>query len=212
LERVRKHLPSGRPLLNYVVTMSGHYPYELNPVRRPEVITAKPELGVFEKIVNHAYYVSKDIADYVDELQRIDPGSLIVMFSDHVPPEPASAYREFDYLGGRNAKEDLLLHLAPLFVIDRGEPVPVGVVPHYLLPELIVDRLSDGAYCASNPCQSKQPGALRPPFLVDRGNPLRAICDVLDRPLHRECASAASLDRKLNGSFQALVRASHPAQ
>jgi hypothetical protein len=202
----RKRLTSGRPSLTYTVTIAGHFPFDMNHKRRPPVIAS--DIGVFSKVLNHSYYVSRAIADYAEELHRIDPGALLVMFSDHVPPIPADEYKRADYLGTRDGGNDLQLHLVPLFVFDRGQPVPVPPLPHYLIPEMIIDRLTGGSYCAGHPCLSQKPYLLRPPYVADRSKPEHPVCTTDGRQQNDLCSQAASLDRKLTNSFYSLVKAS----
>ena len=144
------------PLLSYVFINSSHYPYERNERRRPAPIRDGRAPAIFVDYVNAIHHVSLAIERFVDRVALVDPEALIVILGDHAPPLGAnlSGYRE----GGRIAPDEpfplrkAALYEVPLLLLDRGELVPVGLLPTFQIPYLLLDRLSAGAYCRKNGC------------------------------------------------------------
>ena len=168
LDFVRQHLATRRdePLLNYVLTIYGHYPYRLDEALRPRLIEplgpapADEELKI---VLNQLYYRSKAVAAYVQELMALDPDSLILFVSDHLPPlqEGIKAYERLGYLGGR----DNAAHHTLLSVLDAGRPLSLGSLHQYEIPTLIYRVLTDGAYCEDGSCGTRSPQSLRNAYL-----------------------------------------------
>ena len=146
-DKVWPMLDSGRPVLNYVMTFFGHVPYTLNE-RRPEVIRTNGETWLLGPYVNTLHYKRRELMAFVKELRAKDPNGIIVMFGDHLPflgfsfdgyyqsGLTARSVKEFD------AGMSRVQSATPLIIIDglRG-PVPVGDMPIYQIPELILSLL-----------------------------------------------------------------------
>jgi phosphoglycerol transferase MdoB-like AlkP superfamily enzyme len=88
LKHVRRLLREERPFLNYVLTMYGHYPFPLNVKRHPLTVGVKPDEELLARIVNQTYHRSRALAEYLRALKEIDPGGIIVVVADHLPPLP----------------------------------------------------------------------------------------------------------------------------
>jgi len=156
LTLVRQHLKQGdgRPLFNYVLTIYGHFPFWLNPEKRPHVIRSLNSDPVDDElmvIVNQVYYRSQALAWYLRELNRLDPDGIVVVVSDHLPPlkERREAYIKLGYLGGREGAVNLTL----LAVYDRGKPIETGVLPQHRVPGLLFNLLSGNRWCAGAACE-----------------------------------------------------------
>jgi hypothetical protein len=210
----------GRPLLNYILTWAGHYPFDLNPRRHPPICAADTIAG---KVANAAHYASVAAADYVELIEAHDPEALILVLSDHLPTLGfgSSGYREADYrLGFRGgdappfwAATDpswLESRATTLVVRKARQPVSLGPIPHYLLPEVVLDLLTDGAYCRATECFRAlpiidRPQGTRPVFTTPDDFP-RSVCvsrTQNDEPL---CRSGLELHRKLGAEYDALLR------
>ena len=142
----------GQPLFNYVLTIYGHTPHLLDPERRPGRIrldTPYPD-DHLERVVDQFYYRTEAIAEYVNALLEIDRDSLIILVSDHVPPlrNGPNTYKALRYLGNR---EDSTYYNR-IAILDQGKPVVLPEMRHYELPRLVLDALSDGAYCRQHGC------------------------------------------------------------
>lgn len=89
----------------------------------------------------------------------------------------------------------------PLLVLDAGEVVPVGRLPAFLLPELILDRLSGGEHCRANACAHREPWRLRPfrdhAFEVEAHGPGERLCPTSreSNALPLACADVAARSR-----------------
>ncbi len=140
------------PLFNYVLTIYGHTPHNLDPLKRPAVIQLRSGFHDvhLERVVNQFYYRTEAIAAYVRRLVALDPDSLIVLVSDHVPPLQfgPNTYNALAYLGNRPNSD----HYNRIAIIDRGRPVSPPAMRHYDMPDLVLDRLTGGASCGTGRC------------------------------------------------------------
>lgn len=159
----REMKKDGRPLFNYVVGMYGHFPHLLDEAVRPSVIRVEAPFAdpQFERAVNQHYYRTRALARYVRRLLEIDPRSLILLVSDHLPPLEAGphSYRRLGYPeGGGDAP-----HLNRLYVIENGRAVKFDTLRHYEIARIVLNYVSGGRYCRENAC-----GPARSEVPVDR--------------------------------------------
>jgi hypothetical protein len=164
LEFLKERMASepDKPILNYVLTIFGHFPFKLDESIRPRVIKplgpadADEELNI---LLNQIYYRSEATARYVEQLIEVDPEALIVLISDHLPPlrKGINEYERLGYLAGEEGGN----HQTLLAVIDRGKPLKVGKQHHYNLPQLIYQLLSDNEYCNKADCAPQDAEARR---------------------------------------------------
>jgi len=151
---VKKHLHENpeRPLFNYLLTIYGHLPHLLDPDRRPELIELRSDYpdDHLTRATNQFYYRTEAIANYVKSLIGIDPESLIILISDHVPPlrNGPNTYEALAYLDGI---EKAYYHNR-LAIIDRGKPKVIPLIHHYDIPALVLNILSEGGYCETQRC------------------------------------------------------------
>jgi hypothetical protein len=168
LEFVRGHVAEfpRQPLLNYVLTIYGHYPYRINEAVRPRIIRAEEPFGSDKElmtVINQLYYRSEAIAAYLERLVELDPDGIIVMVSDHLPPLQGGrdTYQRLGYLMDMEDPD----HRTLLTVLDQGRPVPMGTLNQYDIAARIYDLLSDGQYCAGGTCAERSPQQLRDAYL-----------------------------------------------
>jgi phosphoglycerol transferase MdoB-like AlkP superfamily enzyme len=133
------------PLFNYVITMYGHTPNVINTEKRPEVVQVSgnaPADEQLQRAVNQYYYRTEAIAAFVKELVRIDPKSLIILVSDHLPPlvNGPNTYRDYNYLG----KMEGYLNLNRIFFVENGRSVQYNTIHHYDVPEIILGYVTHG--------------------------------------------------------------------
>lgn len=154
LAYVEKHLREHpeKPLFNYLMTIYGHTPHILDPESRPEWIELRSDYpdDHLSRATNQFYYRTEAIASYVNSLVRIDPESLIILISDHVPPlrNGPNTYEALAYLDGA---ENAYYHNR-LAIIDRGQPRVWPLIHHYEIPALVLNYLSEGAHCRKQGC------------------------------------------------------------
>ena len=151
---VEKHLREHpeKPLFNYLLTIYGHTPHILDPDVRPELIELRSDYpdDHLSRATNQFYYRTEAITSYVNSLIRIDPGCLIILISDHVPPlrNGPNTYKALDYLDGA---ENAYYHNR-LAIIDSGQPRVWPLIQHYEIPALVLNYLSEGVYCQTQSC------------------------------------------------------------
>lgn len=157
---VKKHLREHpeKPLFNYLLTIYGHTPHILDPDVRPELIVLRSNYpdDHLSRATNQFYYRTEAIASYVNSLISIDPESLIILISDHVPPlrNGPNTYKALDYLDGA---ENAYYHNR-LAIIDSGQPRVWPLLHHYEIPALVLNYLSEGAYCQTQSCSFTDDG------------------------------------------------------
>ncbi len=75
-----------KPLLNYIVGMFGHVPFERNKKLRPDAIAIHPDNEQLFDMANQFYYRTEALGQFLHDLQELDPYSIILITSDHLPP------------------------------------------------------------------------------------------------------------------------------
>lgn len=147
---LREH--PGQPIFNYVLTMYGHEPHDIDTERRPLVLSmnAPHDDKQLLRAANQYWYRTQAIASYIRALIKLDPNSLIILVSDHVPPldEGIQSYKDFRYLDNI----DDSIHLNRILVVENGKVVRHKTIHHYNVPSLVYDYLSSKRYCAQNKC------------------------------------------------------------
>jgi hypothetical protein len=150
VDELRKREP-GRPVLTYILTFYGHTPYKIDPQLQPFIVHVEPQNDTFERMTNMAYYRSKALYHLFDRLRRSDPTAIVVALGDHLPPLSVPTYRALDYRGQVFGHEERALHETALFIMDRGVVRSLSPIHHYNIPAIILDSLSDGAFCRALP-------------------------------------------------------------
>jgi phosphoglycerol transferase MdoB-like AlkP superfamily enzyme len=181
--RVRPLIGSDRPVLSYIFINASHFPYDRDETRRPtrwHPAGASPQVTAY---MNAIHYLMVAVDAFVARLQREDPESLIVLVGDHAPALGPNF--EGQRQGGRISADepDPMAHAeiyeVPLILLDRGELVPLGRLPTYLLPYAILDRLGG---CDDRQCGWDTAWRLRPfrdhALLVERDGDGARSCSV----------------------------------
>lgn len=141
-----------QPLLNYVLSVYGHFPHYIDTTRRPAVLTMQAKYKDEQLLLaaNQHYYRTQAIAAYVKELIRLDPQSLIVLVSDHLPPldDGTVTYKNLGYLD--NIDDSTSYNR--IAIIENGVAKKYRTIHHYDIPSLVYNYLTDGWYCQQNAC------------------------------------------------------------
>lgn len=137
------------PVLNYVLGIYGHRPFERDLEKRPDVWRKEELPGDLNVVVNQFYYRARALARYLDDLTERDPESVILVMGDHLPPVGRDVFRRYGYAAEAGGDA---LHRVPALVVTGGRPVRFAGLGQYDLPAVILDYLSDGAYCRARPC------------------------------------------------------------
>jgi len=142
----------GQPILNYVLTIYGHEPHDIDTDRRPLVLSMNAPHQDLQllRAANQYWYRTQAIAAYVRGLIKLDPNSLIILVSDHVPPldEGTDSYEDFRYLDNI----DDSIHMNRILVVENGKVVRHQTIHHYQVPSLIYDYLTQEKFCAQHNC------------------------------------------------------------
>ena len=148
------------PILNYVVSNYGHFPFTLDYNKRPKIIDVEvpPEFDKepIERIANQFYYRSKALGEFLDELDKMDPEAVVVIVGDHLPTlEPVDkikyGYKSYGILGYLGGIENAHRY-SFLFINNSGKKVLFEHVAHYNIPEIILNCITGGEYCSKNKC------------------------------------------------------------
>jgi phosphoglycerol transferase MdoB-like AlkP superfamily enzyme len=142
----------GAPLFNYVLTVYGHFPHLLNEDKRPQVIKMQSTFKdpTLERAANQIYYRSEAIARYVNRLIELDPGGLIILVSDHLPPgqHGRMSFQKLRYLN--NSSDSL--HMNRIMIIEQGKVKKYATMHHYDIPSVVYNSITNGAYCKVYSC------------------------------------------------------------
>lgn len=154
LDFVRDHQRShpDQPLFNYVLTIYGHTPHLLDPAVRPPRITLQSDYpdDHLDRVVNQFYYRTEAIAAYLEQLLALDPDSLILLVADHVPPlhYGPNTYNALRYLDNREGS----YYYNRLAILENGRATVYPELHHYELPSVVLNYVSNGAYCRQHDC------------------------------------------------------------
>ena len=142
----------GPPLFNYVLTIYGHVPHIIDEKKRPLVLKMVSSFkdAQLERSANQFFYRSQAVADYVGHLLELDEKSLIILVSDHVPPGQfgKTSYEKLRYL---NNKKDSI-HMNRILIIEDGKVKKYATIHHYDVPSVILNYITEGAYCREHHC------------------------------------------------------------
>lgn len=147
IEKISGSLDAGQPVLDYIVTYFGHWNYPLSK-SRPNKISSSSQVEEVSAYANTAYYKSKELMVFINELRKRDPESIIVVFGDHLPflGENFAGYVESGALAANRSDFSPTMFKdyvsTPMLIIDgkRG-PLKVGSLPLYQVPKLVLDLL-----------------------------------------------------------------------
>lgn len=135
------------PVLNFVVTLYGHWTYDMVP-ERPAVVPIDPEQTELGQFATAMYYKSIELMDEIERLRRDDPDALIIAFGDHLPNLGYNwgGYKNHGFFKGGwgdfSAEMYLKSRETPLIVVDgTNGPLQLGRQPLYRLNELVRTRL-----------------------------------------------------------------------
>lgn len=138
-----------RPVLDYIVSIFGHWPYPPSE-NRPDIVKSDTRVPEVVNYANAIYYKSREMMDEIERLRRSDPDSIIVVFGDHLPTL-GSKFAGFtesgvlaDNFGDFTAGMYSFSAQTPLIVIDgHNGPLNVGDLPMYRVPRLVMDLIGE---------------------------------------------------------------------
>jgi hypothetical protein len=87
-------------------------------------------------------------------INKVDPESLIILISDHLPAlYGPNTFEKLKYAGGDQDQ----LHINRVFFFKNGKAVHYDTIHHYDIPDIILNYLSRGSYCNTQKCKFKTP-------------------------------------------------------
>ncbi|MDD1610960.1 MAG: LTA synthase family protein [Methylococcaceae bacterium] len=148
LEKLSDSLAKKQPVLDYIVTYFGHWNYPLSE-SRPNKVTSASKVEEVSSYGNTIYYKSRELIDFIEQLKKRDPDSIIVVFGDHLPflGENFAGYVDSGVLTTNRSdfSSDMFKFYVstPMIIIDgqRGA-VKVGSLPLYQVPKLLLNLLN----------------------------------------------------------------------
>ena len=154
LDFVKQYLakPGSAPLFNYIMTIYGHTPHILDETQRPDIIslnTPYPD-DHLQRAANQFYYRTEAIARYVNALLQLDPDSLVILVSDHVPPlrNGPNTYNALAYLADHQDG----MYYNRIAVIENRQVRHYANIHHYEVPDIVFNYLSQGQHCQQQAC------------------------------------------------------------
>lgn len=156
LAYVEKLVAEGKPFLNYVLGVYGHLPHETDVKRFPPKVEVE---GVGKNsqtylAIQQFYYRAGAVAEYVKKLREIDPDSLIVVTSDHLPPLDGGprVYKSFGYSLADNGdyKKNIWLYDGPQ---HKRLAWPDH---HYEFMDFLLDVLTEERICKQVVCKNRE--------------------------------------------------------
>ena len=156
LDKVRRLVHAGKPFLNYMLTIYGHWPFDIDERKHPASIHVSVDSDDLGKIANQMRERTEALNAYIEGLREADPHGIIVLVADHLPPLPAGTadYERFGYEGRGLLPESARASLPYdnfLLVLVDGQPRKLPLMRHFDLPHWILNELSHGAYCRDKP-------------------------------------------------------------
>ncbi len=150
VERTLRDNPR-RPMLNYILGIYGHEPHDMDTDKRPLFlsVTSGQKDEQLLRAANQYWYRTQAIAKFVRSLTKLDPKSVIIIVSDHLPPlEGVKSYSEYRYLN--NVQDNT--HLNRILIFENGKVVRHKTIHHYEIPSVIYDYLTSKEFCTELHC------------------------------------------------------------
>jgi len=147
-EKISEPLATKQPILDYIVTYFGHWNYPLSK-SRPNKITSPSKVEDVTAYANTAYYKSRELMAFVEQMRKRDPDGIIIVFGDHLPflGENFEGYIDSGVLAENRSSftpEMFKFYVTtPMIIIDgkRG-PLKIGSLPLYQVPGLVLKLLN----------------------------------------------------------------------
>ncbi|MDD1612642.1 MAG: LTA synthase family protein [Methylococcaceae bacterium] len=148
VEKINPTLEAKQPILDYIVTYFGHWNYPLSE-SRPSKISSPSPVEEVTTYANTVYYKSREMMAFINDMQKRDPDSIIILFGDHLPflGENFAGYVDSDVLATNRSEftpEMFKFYVStPMLILNgRKGPVKVGSMPLYQVPALVLKLLN----------------------------------------------------------------------
>ncbi len=223
LQLVKTQLKTRKPFLNYVMTVGGHFPYELAQQRSAKLDVTKLPKSLAAKALQLSYYTASAVNEYLETLRAIDPDALIVIMGDHFPYVINADDGLLEWQNKQSAlptasytpKHTLynLEHQTFGMMLYHSHLVPLRYFEQFDVGNLLVDAMTEGRWCKEHACMQNKPYMLVGSDIIDRSNPAKLYCgDVTlmqQEPLAKQeqCAQAKMLKEVYLLQYQQMLHA-----
>ncbi len=152
---LKQQMRKGKPVLNYVLTTYGHYPFARNETARPDVIHIENIDDEANRLLNQVYYRVEALKKHIKTLQEIDPEGLIVVVGDHLPPLTTGElmYESLGYSAVTESNRSEKYHETMVFVINNQQLMPLPEIKHHDIFQVVLNALYKGKFCEQNECR-----------------------------------------------------------
>ncbi len=120
-----------KPIVNYVLGMYGHMPFNRDLSLRPDIIETNKHEEVISRVTNQFFYRTQAISTFISKIKKIDPDSIILVISDHLPP---IFNKNISY------KKDKKSNIAIL--LNREQVIDISGTKYYEIPHLLWDIIT----------------------------------------------------------------------
>ena len=148
VEKIKPTLDARQPILDYIVTYFGHWNYPLSE-SRPGKISSPSVVEEVTTYANTVYYKSRELMAFINDMQKRDPDSIIVVFGDHLPflGENFAGYVDSGVLAANRSEftpEMFKFYVSTPMIILNGRqgPLKIGSLPLYQVPGLLLKLLN----------------------------------------------------------------------
>lgn len=147
---IKRKLKIKKPIVNYVLGVYGHTPHIVDENRFPLKVKASIDNELVQRITNEYVYRTRALDTYLKNLISLDPDSMIMIISDHLPP--LDGLRGLYQTEGFQKDMEAPLHQNLVYMIDAGQPIQFTGTHHYQLAGFALDKMTKGKYCEKAKC------------------------------------------------------------
>ena len=145
-------IKQNKTVFNYLFSVWGHAFHDMDSTAHPKAIEVKnkDKLSISKssiRALNQSYYRIKALQKFFDNIKKKDPDALVIAFADHrAVLDNAFSYKRY------GLKSDVFHNY--IVIMDKGKYIRYKKpFPLYAVPDIILDRLSDGWYCKHFSCK-----------------------------------------------------------
>ncbi len=161
LGKLEQKIVGAKPVFTYAFGVGGHSPFEMDTSKFPQKVSTLPDgLQNMTDFVNNILYTAEAVSEYIEQLQKLDPTSMIIVLGDHLPPIPEEDLIEAGYpwlSTGNKEALNLSNYRNRILVLSQEPLILPRTLTFYEIPELIVDHLSGGELCENVNCSIDKP-------------------------------------------------------
>ena len=148
LKYIKQKIENNESILNFMVPIYGHYPHPV-AIEHEKIIEVSNGFKVSAMTldaINQNYYRTRSLYYYIQDLMVLDPDSIVLVFSDHLPKlEGIKSVKKYGYTHGS--------FVVPGWVWIDSKLVQIDADTFYDLLPAILNKATQGEYCEINVCK-----------------------------------------------------------